>query len=201
MLAKVAGSVARRGPRSGIPAALVRIDVEIGHAPEMMRGALETPRGKALLMVGPRPIGQAYSRAKDDSLAEHRLGSIDDGYAKLDRKRAQGAPFTVRYHGVFGPASRWRSEIVPGPPIAPSCSTSPDEFTGRQVRPLTCPSFSCRAVDPACPPRANALNSACEALRSTRAATGSATLLTVRCAGSELTKHKAVKPDRTQLAA
>lgn len=47
-------------PSPGISAVLVRIDVEIGHAPEMMRGALETPKGKALLQTGLRELGKFW---------------------------------------------------------------------------------------------------------------------------------------------
>lgn len=46
----------------GISAVLVRIDVEIGHAPEMMRSALETPKGKALLQAGLRELGKFLLR-------------------------------------------------------------------------------------------------------------------------------------------
>jgi hypothetical protein len=31
----------------------------------------------------------------------------------------------VRYHGVFGPASQWRKEIVPAPP-PPTCPAAPE---------------------------------------------------------------------------
>jgi hypothetical protein len=40
-----------------VSAALVRIDLEIGHAPEMMREALANPKGAALLEAGFEQIG------------------------------------------------------------------------------------------------------------------------------------------------
>jgi hypothetical protein len=40
-----------------VSAALVRIDVEIGHAPEMMRDALANPKGAALMEQGFEEIG------------------------------------------------------------------------------------------------------------------------------------------------
>jgi hypothetical protein len=58
-----AGIVARRGRAKAAPvtaavsAALVRLDVEIGLAPDAMRATLETPRGKALLDEGLRALG------------------------------------------------------------------------------------------------------------------------------------------------
>ncbi len=58
-----AGVVARRGrvrPAEATPAisaALVRLDVEIGLAPETMRATLATPRGSALLEEGLRALG------------------------------------------------------------------------------------------------------------------------------------------------
>ena len=41
----------------GISAVLVRLNLELGYAPEMMRGALENPKGKALLEDGLRALG------------------------------------------------------------------------------------------------------------------------------------------------
>ncbi|MGI5864307.1 MAG: hypothetical protein ACOX6T_19945 [Myxococcales bacterium] len=41
-----------------VSAALVWINLEAGVAPEMMRNALETPKGRALLEEGPREIGR-----------------------------------------------------------------------------------------------------------------------------------------------
>ncbi len=58
-----AGVVARRArvrPAEATPAisaALVRLDVEIGLAPEAMRATLATPRGSALLDEGLRALG------------------------------------------------------------------------------------------------------------------------------------------------
>ncbi len=58
-----AGVVARRGrakPAEATPAisaALVRLDLEIGLAPEAMRATLATPRGSALLEEGLRALG------------------------------------------------------------------------------------------------------------------------------------------------
>ncbi len=58
-----AGVVARRArakPADATPAisaALVRLDVEIGLAPEAMRAMLATPRGSALLDEGLRALG------------------------------------------------------------------------------------------------------------------------------------------------
>jgi hypothetical protein len=58
-----AGAVARRGRARAAPstaaisAALVRLDVEIGLAPDAMRDTLATPRGKALLDEGLRALG------------------------------------------------------------------------------------------------------------------------------------------------
>jgi hypothetical protein len=40
-----------------LSAALVRIDLEIGHAPEMMRDALGTPKGAALMQKGFEDLG------------------------------------------------------------------------------------------------------------------------------------------------
>jgi hypothetical protein len=40
-----------------LSAALVRIDLEIGHAPEMMRDALGTPKGAALMHKGLEDLG------------------------------------------------------------------------------------------------------------------------------------------------
>jgi len=36
---------------------MVMLNVELGYAPEMMRGALENPKGKALLEDGLRALG------------------------------------------------------------------------------------------------------------------------------------------------
>ncbi|HEY2031822.1 MAG TPA: hypothetical protein VGH20_21675 [Myxococcales bacterium] len=47
--------VLRNSP--AVSAALVRIDVEIGHAPEMMRDALANPKGAALMEQGFVEIG------------------------------------------------------------------------------------------------------------------------------------------------
>jgi hypothetical protein len=58
-----AGVVARRGrakaadATAAISAALVRLDVEIGLAPDAMRATLATPRGRALLDEGLRALG------------------------------------------------------------------------------------------------------------------------------------------------
>ncbi len=58
-----AGVVARRGrakaaaATAAVSAALVRLDLEIGLAPEPMRGTLATPRGRALLDEGLRVLG------------------------------------------------------------------------------------------------------------------------------------------------
>jgi hypothetical protein len=55
--------VARRGRAKAaegtpaIAAALVRLDLEIGIAPETMRATLETPRGRALLDEGLWALG------------------------------------------------------------------------------------------------------------------------------------------------
>jgi hypothetical protein len=40
-----------------ISAVLVRLNLELGYAPEMMRGALDNPKGKALLESGLRELG------------------------------------------------------------------------------------------------------------------------------------------------
>src|SRR4051812_4922112 len=40
-----------------LSAALVRIDLEIGHAPEMMRDALSNPKGAALMQAGFEELG------------------------------------------------------------------------------------------------------------------------------------------------
>lgn len=58
-----AGVVARRARAKAaaatpaVSAALVRLDVEIGHAPEGMRATLASPRGRALLDEGLRALG------------------------------------------------------------------------------------------------------------------------------------------------
>jgi hypothetical protein len=58
-----AGVVARRGRAKAaaatpaISAALVRLDLETGLAPEAMRATLATPRGRALLDEGLRALG------------------------------------------------------------------------------------------------------------------------------------------------
>src|SRR5512133_649135 len=58
-----AGVVARRGRAKAaaatpaVSAALVRLDVETGLAPDAMRATLATPRGKALLDEGLRALG------------------------------------------------------------------------------------------------------------------------------------------------
>jgi hypothetical protein len=44
-------------PGPGISAAMVLLNLELGFAPEMMRGALENPKGKALLDEGLRELG------------------------------------------------------------------------------------------------------------------------------------------------
>ena len=45
----------------------------------------------------------------------------------------------VRYHGVFGPASKWRTEIVPGPPpacpVAPPTPRAPASKRGSESKP------------------------------------------------------------------
>ena len=40
-----------------LSAAMVMLNLEMGYAPEMMRGALETPKGQALLRDGLRQLG------------------------------------------------------------------------------------------------------------------------------------------------
>jgi hypothetical protein len=40
-----------------VSAAMVMLNLELGYAPEMMRGALENPKGKALLEEGLRGLG------------------------------------------------------------------------------------------------------------------------------------------------
>jgi hypothetical protein len=58
-----AGVVARRARAkaaagtAGIAAVLVRLDLEIGLAPEAMRATLATPKGRALLDAGLRELG------------------------------------------------------------------------------------------------------------------------------------------------
>src|SRR6266545_7998506 len=42
---------------AGVSAALIRLDLEIGMAPESMRATLATPRGRALLDEGLRALG------------------------------------------------------------------------------------------------------------------------------------------------
>ncbi|HWT87050.1 MAG TPA: hypothetical protein VN177_14845 [Myxococcales bacterium] len=44
-------------PGAGISAVMVLLNLELGYAPEMMRGALENPKGKALLDEGLRSLG------------------------------------------------------------------------------------------------------------------------------------------------
>ena len=44
-------------PGPGISAVMVLLNLELGYAPEMMRGALENPKGKALLDEGLRALG------------------------------------------------------------------------------------------------------------------------------------------------
>jgi hypothetical protein len=44
-------------PGPGISAVMVLLNLELGFAPEMMRGALENPKGKALLDEGLRALG------------------------------------------------------------------------------------------------------------------------------------------------
>jgi len=44
-------------PGPGISAVMVLLNLELGFAPEMMRGALENPKGKALLDEGLRSLG------------------------------------------------------------------------------------------------------------------------------------------------
>ena len=44
-------------PGPGISAVMVLLNLELGYAPEMMRGALENPKGKALLGEGLRALG------------------------------------------------------------------------------------------------------------------------------------------------
>jgi hypothetical protein len=41
----------------GISAVMVLLNLELGYAPEMMRGALENPKGKALLDAGLQALG------------------------------------------------------------------------------------------------------------------------------------------------
>ena len=41
----------------GVSAAMVVLNLELGLAPEMMRNALETPKGEALLRTGLRELG------------------------------------------------------------------------------------------------------------------------------------------------
>jgi hypothetical protein len=43
----------------GVSAVMVLVNLEIGYAPEMMRGALQTPKGEALLAEGLRELGAA----------------------------------------------------------------------------------------------------------------------------------------------
>jgi putative transposase len=56
-------------------------------------------------------------------LTQERLSALPDGKLAYRMKRAH----LVRYHGVFGPASKWRREILghlglptTGPPTAPA---------------------------------------------------------------------------------
>jgi hypothetical protein len=44
-------------PTPGISAVMVLLNLELGYAPEMMRGALDNPKGKALLDDGLRALG------------------------------------------------------------------------------------------------------------------------------------------------
>ena len=44
-------------PGPGISAVMVLLNLELGYAPEMMRGALENPKGRALLDEGLRALG------------------------------------------------------------------------------------------------------------------------------------------------
>jgi hypothetical protein len=44
-------------PGPGVSAVMVLLNLELGYAPEMMRGALENPKGKALLDEGLRALG------------------------------------------------------------------------------------------------------------------------------------------------
>jgi len=43
-----------------ISAVMVLLNLELGHAPEMMRGALDNPKGKALLQEGLRELGAHF---------------------------------------------------------------------------------------------------------------------------------------------
>jgi hypothetical protein len=58
--AGIAARRARARPAEGTPgiaAVLVRLDLEIGLAPEAMRATLATPKGRALLDAGLRELG------------------------------------------------------------------------------------------------------------------------------------------------
>jgi hypothetical protein len=58
--ARVASRRARARPAAGTPgvaAVLVRLDLEIGLAPEAMRSTLATPKGRAFLDAGLRELG------------------------------------------------------------------------------------------------------------------------------------------------
>jgi hypothetical protein len=63
-----AGVTARRGrvraaeATPAVSAALVRIDLEVGLAPEPMRATLATPRGRALLEEGLKALGEHVVR-------------------------------------------------------------------------------------------------------------------------------------------
>jgi hypothetical protein len=52
------GKVKAMQQTPGLSAVLVSIDVQIGHAPEMMRDALANPKGAALLKSGLAALGQ-----------------------------------------------------------------------------------------------------------------------------------------------
>jgi hypothetical protein len=94
-------------------------------------------------MAGPQATQERLSALPDGRLSLRLKRPLDDGRAAIElepvellRRLATLAPppraHLVRFHGVFGPASKWRSEVVPPPaeqthalPADPPCESGP----------------------------------------------------------------------------
>ena len=103
------------------------------------------------------PLSQArLSALPDGNLRLSLKRPLDDGREALTlapvellRRLASIVPppraHLVRFHGVFGPASRWRKEIVPTPPpVAPTCASE---------QPATAPASPSASESPPARPR------------------------------------------------
>src|SRR5262249_18639689 len=108
-----------------------------------------------VLVLGVGLVRVASSAARSTSPCGRSSASSVVGRGNPERWAPRS--HLVRYHGVFGPASAWRSQIVPRPEekpggLVPRVPQRRQRRPGRAVRPPASPgpSFSCASFEKTC---------------------------------------------------